>query len=223
MEDRRNFMRSIIKLVVISVGMRVAWGWWKSGLATMRFAQPVKSLGVTTAVLAVGLTFLIGLWIWKTMSGWKIRRLMIAGKIILVVLGLAIVVSEKENFRFAVTGRRYIPIPKGFPTPDPRNTPVVVRVQTDDPDLEYKITAAGDVACPVWYANRENECKDRETAKLLLIENKVPDAILLLGDAQYPSGKLEDFAGFDRYWGQYKVQIYPVPGNHDYETPGAVG
>ena len=51
-----------------------------------------------------------------------------------------------------------------------------------------------------------------------------PDRVLVLGDNQYPSGELADYRRFyDPTWGQFKARTRPVPGNHDYETPGAAG
>lgn len=49
-------------------------------------------------------------------------------------------------------------------------------------------------------------------------------AVLLLGDAQYPSGSLADFqAYFDPTWGRLKSILRPAPGNHEYRTPNAEG
>jgi acid phosphatase type 7 len=51
-----------------------------------------------------------------------------------------------------------------------------------------------------------------------------PDAVLALGDLQYPNGSLERFqAGYDRSWGAYRKITYPVPGNHEYGTRDAGG
>ena len=51
-----------------------------------------------------------------------------------------------------------------------------------------------------------------------------PDAVLTLGDHQYPSGTLADFeAMYAKSWGAYRDITFPVPGNHEYGTPGARG
>jgi len=51
-----------------------------------------------------------------------------------------------------------------------------------------------------------------------------PAAVLVLGDLQYPDGRLVDMR---RYyapnWGRFKGKTHPVPGNHDYRQPGARG
>jgi hypothetical protein len=76
------------------------------------------------------------------------------------------------------------------------------------------IAAAGDIA------GRSN--RHAETANLLLeINRKTPlDAILALGDLQYPSGDLHDFlAYYDVSWGlpALRALTRPVPGNHEYD------
>ena len=51
-----------------------------------------------------------------------------------------------------------------------------------------------------------------------------PDAVLVLDDAQYPHGGLEDFQeSYALSWGRFKDITYPVPGNHEYETENAAG
>ena len=51
-----------------------------------------------------------------------------------------------------------------------------------------------------------------------------PDRVLLLGDNQYPSGRLAQYRRFyGPSWGRFKARTRPVPGNHEYETPRAAG
>jgi hypothetical protein len=52
-----------------------------------------------------------------------------------------------------------------------------------------------------------------------------PDLVATLGDEQYPAGA---FAAFRLHyaptgWGRLRAKTRPVPGNHEYETPGATG
>jgi alkaline phosphatase len=52
-----------------------------------------------------------------------------------------------------------------------------------------------------------------------------PNLVLTLGDEQYSNGSLKLF---DTYyaktgWGQLKARTRPIPGNHEYLTPGALG
>ena len=90
------------------------------------------------------------------------------------------------------------------------------------------IGAAGDIACPPSRKrtdeeyNMANACGMDHTAKLLGAIQ--PDAVLTLGDNQYPSGSLSDFQRmYDSTWGAYRDITFPVPGNHEYGTPGARG
>ncbi len=92
------------------------------------------------------------------------------------------------------------------------------------PQLSHKkdivVVAAGDIAC-----NSEkqtaSECYQKETAQLTSTVN--PDAVLLLGDIQYENGSIQEFVYFDKAWGKFKDKSFPVPGNHEYQTPNAEG
>ncbi|HET9872689.1 MAG TPA: metallophosphoesterase [Propionibacteriaceae bacterium] len=85
------------------------------------------------------------------------------------------------------------------------------------------VAAAGDIACE----------PDREAAGAICAQQIVSDAILAdkaidfvltLGDSQYNSGTLAEYRGsYDKTWGRFKRKTRPVPGNHDYNTPGAAG
>jgi acid phosphatase type 7 len=62
----------------------------------------------------------------------------------------------------------------------------------------------------------------QQTAGLVTAFN--PTAVFALGDEQYPQGSLADFETYyDASWGAFKSITYPIPGNHEYETPGAAG
>ena len=58
-----------------------------------------------------------------------------------------------------------------------------------------------------------------------LAGDQQPDAVLVLGDNQYPAGSVEDYrAEYDQTaWGQLKDRTRPVPGNHEYRTEAADG
>lgn len=50
------------------------------------------------------------------------------------------------------------------------------------------------------------------------------DAVLTMGDNQYNDGTLSAYNQyFDKTWGKFFDKIYPVPGNHEYNTSGAKG
>jgi Calcineurin-like phosphoesterase len=60
---------------------------------------------------------------------------------------------------------------------------------------------------------------DGATARLL---GEIPGTVLNLGDSAYPDGTRAQFRRcYDPTWGEYKERTKPVPGNHDYFTPGA--
>jgi acid phosphatase type 7 len=76
------------------------------------------------------------------------------------------------------------------------------------------LLAAGDIA----------SCQsrgDRATAKLL---DSISGTVLALGDEAYPAGTAKDFDEcYDPTWGRFEDRTKPVPGNHEYMTPGAAG
>ena len=48
--------------------------------------------------------------------------------------------------------------------------------------------------------------------------------LLLAGDIAYMHGSAADFRNcFNPEWGRFRSRWHPVPGNHEYETPGAAG
>jgi hypothetical protein len=57
------------------------------------------------------------------------------------------------------------------------------------------------------------------TARLL---DTIDGTVFTLGDNAYPSGTAADFRRcYDPTWGRHKSRTRPVPGNHEYESPGA--
>jgi acid phosphatase type 7 len=84
------------------------------------------------------------------------------------------------------------------------------------------IAAAGDIACTAQAAVTASECQMMATSDLILKENV--EAVLILGDLQYPDGALSDFeSSYDLSWGRLKRITYPSPGNHEYHTNNAQG
>jgi len=81
------------------------------------------------------------------------------------------------------------------------------------------IAAAGDLVCGS-QTPAGIPCLHDQTA--LLVMQLKPAALLLLGDLQYETASSKDFgAYFDPSFGELKPITYPVPGNHEYFTPGA--
>ena len=57
----------------------------------------------------------------------------------------------------------------------------------------------------------------------LLLDN-LRGTILALGDLAYPHGSRANFNEcYHPHWGRHRSRTMPVPGNHEYETPGAEG
>lgn len=83
------------------------------------------------------------------------------------------------------------------------------------------LVAAGDIACDS-FDTSQTACKQHETAALVKKIN--PEIVLALGDLQYPDGSYENFTKYyNASWGAFVEKTHPVPGNHEYETPGAKG
>lgn len=62
---------------------------------------------------------------------------------------------------------------------------------------------------------------DEATARLL---DRIPGTVFTAGDNVYEKGTVEEFANcYGPTWGRHKSRTRPVPGNHEYETPGAAG
>jgi 3',5'-cyclic AMP phosphodiesterase CpdA len=85
----------------------------------------------------------------------------------------------------------------------------------------WKIAAIGDIACEPSNKNFNegngivDACKQKDVGQAL--EREKLDAVVLLGDVQYPTGTFEDFErSFVPYFRDVKVPIYSVAGNHDY-------
>jgi acid phosphatase type 7 len=93
-----------------------------------------------------------------------------------------------------------------------------------DPLPGTVIATAGDIVCDptssTFDGSQPAVCQHRATADLLA----GADAVLALGDLQYPGGALEHFlVGYDPSWGQHASVTYPAVGNHEYHVPAAQG
>lgn len=84
-----------------------------------------------------------------------------------------------------------------------------------DASGQIVIGTAGDIS--------DNAIGDQKKTSDLLVKGGY-DAVLLLGDNQYPDGVASDFTKFyEPTWGRVKAITRPSPGNHDYHTVGAAG
>jgi len=78
------------------------------------------------------------------------------------------------------------------------------------------LIAAGDIA-----TCESGGGADQKTAALV---ETIPGTVVPLGDLAYNSGTVKQFADcYDPTWGKFKARTRPVPGNHEYGTPGAAG
>jgi hypothetical protein len=91
-------------------------------------------------------------------------------------------------------------------------------LDADVPFVESSIpevfVGAGDIALCTGDGNHE------ATARLL---DSIGGTVFALGDNAYFSGTAEEYRDcYDRTWGRHKLRTRPVPGNHEYESPGAI-
>ena len=81
------------------------------------------------------------------------------------------------------------------------------------------VAAVGDIACSPGSLPRATGCRQADVGSA--IGAQPFDAVLALGDLQYPNGALAPATPFDLAFGAFKASIRPVPGNHEYMTTGA--
>ena len=82
------------------------------------------------------------------------------------------------------------------------------------PPSDPVIVGAGDIASCTTSG-------DEATANLL---DGIPGTVFTLGDNAYPDGTASEYTNcYGPSWGRHKARTRPVPGNHEYNTPGASG
>jgi hypothetical protein len=98
------------------------------------------------------------------------------------------------------------------PGPPPAPTPVPPPDPPIGPTAPAVFVGAGDIAmCGVPGAEA--------TARLL---DRIPGTVFTTGDHAYMSGTTREFLDcYHPTWGRHLSRTFPVPGNHDYETPNA--
>ena len=75
------------------------------------------------------------------------------------------------------------------------------------------LIGAGDIAA----------CGSKGTEATATLLDGLPGTIFTAGDNAYPSGTASDFLNcYEPTWGRYKARTRPSPGNHDYDSPGAI-
>jgi len=85
--------------------------------------------------------------------------------------------------------------------------------------------ATVDAADPVFVGAGDiascSRTQDEATAKLL---DAITGVVFTAGDNAYEKGTATEYATcYGPTWGRHKSRTRPVPGNHEYETPGALG
>ncbi len=89
------------------------------------------------------------------------------------------------------------------------------RAQGQAPSGPVTVVAAGDIVCEPGATPGPRACQQQATADL--VQRIGPDAVLAVGDLQYPYGSLASFQdAYEASWGRFKAITYPVPGNHAY-------
>jgi acid phosphatase type 7 len=85
----------------------------------------------------------------------------------------------------------------------------------------WRIAAVGDIACNPDNPNFNSGLGLVDTCQMKAVgealERERLDAVFLLGDIQYTTGKFEDFEkSFVPYFREINAPLYVAPGNHDY-------
>ena len=105
-------------------------------------------------------------------------------------------------------------VPVGPVPPDPR-------VGERHAPQRAVVVVVGDIACAPDEAATRTTCRDAATARLA--RRLHPDAVIALGDLQYPTGGWRLPPRLRPDVGRLLGRTFPVPGNHEYKTPGATG
>lgn len=86
----------------------------------------------------------------------------------------------------------------------------------------YKVVVTGDIACSPGRVATADKCHGSQVADR--VAALAPRQLWLAGDLQYDNGERSSFdTVFNASWGRFHRIWRPVPGNHEYNTPGAVG
>jgi len=96
----------------------------------------------------------------------------------------------------------------------PSPTPTPPGPGTGPPAPPVTLVGAGDIG----------KCGSSAVAATALLLDRIGGIVFTTGDNAYPKGAEADFRDcYAPYWGRQRARTRPVPGNHDYGTPGAAG
>jgi hypothetical protein len=83
---------------------------------------------------------------------------------------------------------------------------------TPPPSQPAVLVGAGDIAV----------CGNGGAVATALLLDQQPGTVFTAGDSVYQNGTTQEFQDcYDPTWGRHRARTRPVPGNHDYGTPGA--
>jgi hypothetical protein len=129
-------------------------------------------------------------------------RILFSAAGVSAIAGLTLLGCRESKTPTAATRVPATTTPQELPSPPPPFEPDAV------------IAGAGDIAM----------CGAPEVAATATLLDSIPGAVFTAGDNAYPSGGLRDFIScYEPTWGRHKGRTRPVPGNHEYETPGGAG
>ena len=98
------------------------------------------------------------------------------------------------------------------PTSEPAFFVTPTGLETVNPPQVF--VGAGDIAT----------CGSNNDAATATLLDNIPGTVFTIGDNSYPSGTSSEFTNcYEPTWGRHKARTRPVPGNHDYDTPGGSG
>jgi hypothetical protein len=67
------------------------------------------------------------------------------------------------------------------------------------------------------------DCATTGAAETGLLLDRLPGTVFTAGDNAYQAGTEQEFRTcYDPFWGRHKARTRPAPGNHEYNTPGAL-
>jgi hypothetical protein len=130
--------------------------------------------------------------------------------------------SSDISFDLQLTATRTT-TPSTTTTTAPTTTTTAPTTTTTAPTTTTTVIPS--VSGPLYVAGDIADCGLTEDQQVAALLAEHPDgAFLALGDLAYPDGRLSDFtACYDPNFGPFKSRTRPLPGNHEYQTPGASG
>ena len=101
-----------------------------------------------------------------------------------------------------------VPTPTPIPNPNPTPTPTPPPVNTTE-----VFVGAGDIG---W-------CGSPGTPITANMAEAAGGKVFTTGDNAYFQGTAQNFREcYEPFWGRFNSRTYPAPGNHEYESPGAI-